>query len=123
MPAPMLRDAAQDLRVELADARDAYRADVVRARRRYEQAKRNAHARYATACRRACTAALERRAWRAKMRGLSDERLYEIRPQIVYKLSPAWAMHTDPDERRVLAQHLDMLDAELTRPGRSGSRG
>ena len=123
MPAPTMKDAVQDLRVSLADARDEYDKTVARAKRTQEQQERNARMRYATACRRARAAAMERRAWRVKMRGFSDARLNEIRPQIVYRLSAEHAVYTDPDERVILQQHLDMLDAELTRPGRSRDNG
>lgn len=114
-----LAGAFQDLRVSLTDARDEYESAVARAERIRGKRESSARARYRTACKRVRDAAVERRAWRRKIRGMSDDHLAQVHAALVFKLGPGYALYRDPDERVIHEQHLVMLEAEMTRPFRT----
>ncbi len=115
----MMADAAQDLRVAVADARDEFHADMVRASKRYAQARERADNRYARACMQWESDERARDAWLTKIRLMSDDTLAQVHAQIAYVLVPARAIRITEAERDMYARRLVMLEDEMTRPHRT----
>jgi hypothetical protein len=118
----VMADAAQDLRVSKAEAREQFHADMLRASRRYEQAVGRAQGRYAGVCARVRAAAVERRQWRARVRGMSGEHLAQVHVQLTDLLDPARAIRSTEAQRDVYTLHLEAVEEEMTRPYRTQDR-
>ena len=114
-----MADAAQDLRVARADAREAFHAEMLRASKRYAQAVSHADMRYAGVRAQVRAAAVERRDWRRKLRGMSGDHLAQVHAQLLYALAPERAIRVPVGRREVYAQHLAAVEEEMTRPYRT----
>lgn len=114
-----LADAAQDLRVARAAAREAFHDEMLRASKRYAQAVSRADMRYAGARAQVRDAAVERRDWRRKLRGMSGDHLAQVHEQLLYTLAPERAIRVPAGRRAVYAQHLAAVEEEMTRPDRT----
>jgi hypothetical protein len=117
MPAPTLADAALDRRVARADARDRYDAAVERARQQLARDYFRADTVWILAANRARTAAVQRRAIRARYRDMSTVFLAEERSRLAYMLTPGYAVYTNPAEKATVTVLVGMIDVVLRQRG------
>lgn len=115
----MMADAAQDLRVAVADAKDAFHADMLRASQRYELARERADNRYATARLQWESEERAHHEWLSRIRGMSADHVAQVHAQIVYALAPERSMRLTTTERATYARRLDAVEDEMTRPYRA----
>ncbi len=117
-----MADAAQDLRVAVADARDAFHVDMLKASRRYELARERADNRYATARLQCESESRECVDFRSRIRGMSDEHVAQVHAQLVYALLPQHAIRSTTADREKYARHLVVVEDEMAKPYRNQDR-
>ena len=112
-----MKDAAQDRRVRVADADDAYRKAIVKARADRDAAIKRADDQWRTACQRACAGAVHRRAMRASYRAMSDQDLVDMYNRSEYILSDEYARFRDGALEEQTMLNMYMMEPVLTSRG------
>lgn len=110
-------DAAQDRRVNMADAEDAFARAVARAVADRANAMKVADDKWRAACKRARDAAVKRRAVRVSLRSMTEKELLDLYRRWQYILSDDYAQYRNAELEEVTLMNMYMGDRVLAERG------